>query len=367
LRIVFFIESLRSGGKERRLLELLKGLSCSSEYDLLLVLTCNEIYYREIFALDIQIKVIERKYLHKDLRLFFLFYKLCKKFNPDIIHTWGNMPSFYAIPTSIILHRPILNSQITDCFPLKRQLSFFYLSHRINFHFSKIITSNSYTGIEMYKPNKAKSKVIYNGVSLNRFVLDRSSHVIKKELQIDPRFKNLLVMVGSFSRNKNFDLLLDVAKAYNEVSRESLFICVGDGENFQSIQKRLIDEEINNVSLLGSRRNVEEILSICKVGLLFSPNGEGLSNALIEYCASGIPVIVSNIGGNKEIVQDGVNGFLLEEDNVSNVIDRLDYLLKNDRLRNQMGENAKNIVMKELNINVMLRRFQNLYSELLES
>ena len=85
MKILFFIESLRAGGKERRIVELLKGLKQFPDISIELVLTRNEIHYQEILQLDVPIHIIERKFLKKDPRLFFKFFRLAKKIKPDMV------------------------------------------------------------------------------------------------------------------------------------------------------------------------------------------------------------------------------------------------------------------------------------------
>ena len=149
ITILFFIESLRAGGKERRLIELLKKLSERDEYAIKLVLIKNEIHYKEIFDLKIPIHIIERKFVKKDPRLFYLFFKICRNISPDIIHVWGNMPALYALPSSVFLHIPIINNQITDTWAFKKRFTFYYLTHLVNFKFASILISNSQAGLKI--------------------------------------------------------------------------------------------------------------------------------------------------------------------------------------------------------------------------
>ena len=80
MKILFYIESLNSGGKERRLVELIKGLSKYPDIEMELVLTRDYIHYKEISDTGIKIHFNIRKGLKKDPRLFFKFYKIAKKF-----------------------------------------------------------------------------------------------------------------------------------------------------------------------------------------------------------------------------------------------------------------------------------------------
>src|SRR5690606_10344291 len=113
MKILFFIESLRAGGKERRIIELLKGLSKLPDVSLELALTRRDIHYAEIYQLGIPLHFVERKLIKKDPLVFFKFYRLAKMVQPDIIHVWGNMVAVYAVPTAMRLGVPLINNQIT--------------------------------------------------------------------------------------------------------------------------------------------------------------------------------------------------------------------------------------------------------------
>ena len=321
----------------------------------------SEIYYEEVYDLNVKIQVIKRKNISKDPRLFFLFYSICRKYRPDIIHVWGNMPAFYALPASLFLNIPIVNSQITDSFDLIKRFTFYYLTHLLNFKFARILISNSLAGLKSYRVDTHKSRVIYNGVSANRFNITKSSEEIKNELGITT--KDNVIMVGSFSKYKNYDLFVALAKHYLKQKRDITFICIGEGENRMRISQRIKEEMISNILLLGTKKNIEEIISICSVGVLFSPYGEGLSNAIIEYCALGKPVIASNLGGNPEIIENGKNGFLLKNDTHEEAIDKLNILLNDIDLRNKMGATAKEIVHAKFNIDTMVNSFIEAYNQ----
>ena len=114
MKILFFIENLWTGGTQRRLLELIAYLKQHTKYEIALVLTEDEIHFEKVYELGITIKVIKRRGIKYDPKLFLKFYKYCRLFKPDIIHTWGIMTTFYAIPSKIIRRVPLISSMITN-------------------------------------------------------------------------------------------------------------------------------------------------------------------------------------------------------------------------------------------------------------
>ena len=165
MRILYFIDGLGPGGKERRLVELIRELSKDSKFQLELAVTKKEIHYKDVYASNIKIHYIERKGLKKDPRVFYAFYKIAQKFKPDIIHVWSNLVAVYAIPTKIILNIPMVNNQITNS-TIQRGSSL--LNHRLTFPFSDRIIANTHAGLEAYNAPNKQSLVIYNGFDFKR-------------------------------------------------------------------------------------------------------------------------------------------------------------------------------------------------------
>src|SRR5690554_3084336 len=91
IRILFFIGFLGIGGKERRLVELLGYLKGRGGYELLLVTTKEGIGIPKFYDLDIEMVVLKENTIISKLNFFFQFYKIIKKFDPHVIHTWGRM------------------------------------------------------------------------------------------------------------------------------------------------------------------------------------------------------------------------------------------------------------------------------------
>jgi len=360
MKIVFYIESLRSGGKERRMIELIKYLK-KNDFDIYLILMDNEIHFKAVIDLNVRILFLKRKFLKKDPILFLSFFKLVKKIKPDIIHVWGNMPAFYALPYSIIMRVPLINSQITNAPEKINKYSFFYLSSCINFLFSKYILSNSIAGLNSYKPPKNKSFVIYNGVDLNRFNINTEKNLIKKIYKIKAKYA--IVMVGTFSKNKDFEIILDVAILANKNGLDLNFVLVGDGPDFYRINNRKVKENINNVILTGKVDNVEEIISCCDIGILLSPNGEGISNAIIEYMALAKPVIANNKGGTRELVINNYNGILLENYDKHEILNKINYLINNFNLMLDMGFKGRKIIEEKFTFDKMGENHLSIYKK----
>ncbi len=352
MKILFYIESLRSGGKERRLVELIKGLKKYPDIEMELVLTRKDIHYTDIFDTGIKIHYTIRKGLKKDPRLFWKFYKIVKKFKPDIIHVWGNMVAVYAIPAKVILGIPMINNQITNV-PINSKTNTIF--NRIGFKFSDRIISNSKAGLKAYHIDRKKSNYIYNGFDFDRLSNLKSREKIKTQFKINTEI--VVGMFATFSKYKDYDSYIKAAiitcKNYNNVT----FLSVGDG-NYQKYMEQIPYDLKNKILFYRKQKNVESIMNVCDIGVLASFS-EGISNSLLELMALGKPVVASGKGGTEELIED--NGFIIEAMNPELLAEKIKILIENKSLRKTMGEKSLEIVRKKFNINKMVSSFYKEY------
>jgi len=362
MKILFFIESLHYGGKERLTVELLTYLKENTDHELMIVLTKKDIQYANFLKLNIPYEVIERKWLKKDPRIFFMFYRICKKFKPDLIHVFGNMVAFYSLPTVILSKIPMLNNQISDAPPKLNKLSLSYIMSRFNFRFSNIILSNSQAGLKSYQMKNEKSKVIYNGINLERFKNLKNKEEVKERYGIITPFS--VIMVGSFSDNKDYDKYINIAKVLNSQRNDVTFVSVGNGYHFNRIKNRVGNEKIPNFIFTGRIDDIESLISACDVGTLFSPNGEGISCVITEYMALRKPVIADNTGGTKEIVRHQESGYLVKTEGPKEIAELINNLLEDKDKRIKMGSIGRQIIENSFTIDKMGEAFVNVYNEL---
>lgn len=360
MKILFFIDGFRKGGKERRLIELLKSLE-NEKIDYKVVIIHPEIEYE--ISTEIKNKIIQiNKDTKKDISIFLKFYRICKTYDPDIIHTWSSMVTFYAIPAKILQKKKLVNSQIVDAPPKFSKWTIFGIICKINFFFSDFILSNSKAGIIAYKVSQSKSKIIYNGIDLKRFDISSTKEELKKELGLNAKF--LVVMVASFSEYKDYKTYIEIANRLSKTNNQICFISVGNGINIEICKKKIKDFNLINFLFLGKRGDVEKILKACDIGVLISTYGEGCSNAIIEYMASNLAVIVNNMGGNKELIKNNINGFLVNDDYINCFSEIIMKLVHDESLRVNIGNKARKTIVDNFLVERMSKQFIEVYCSL---
>lgn len=366
-KILIFIGSLRSGGKERRLIELLTYLKDKEEFKFFLVLTEEEIHYPDFYKLDIPYYVLPKKWKKNDLTVFYQFYKVCEKFKPHLIHSWGRMQTFYALPAVLRNNICLINSQITSAPPKSGIWSVSKIIDIINFRFSKVILSNSWAGLNSYNPPKEKSRVIYNGINMNRFIDLPDPELIKEKYGIHTPYS--VLMSASFSNHKDHELFIKVAEKVTLLRDDITFISVG-GHDDSPIYRKLLNLSLNNprIVLPGRINDVEALINACTLGVLFSNksvHGEGISNSVMEYMSLSKPVIANDAGGTKEIVHNNENGYLIITQSEEEIAAIILELINNRKKREAFGQRSKNIIDENFSLEKMGKAFELVYKEAL--
>jgi glycosyltransferase involved in cell wall biosynthesis len=147
---------------------------------------------------------------------------------------------------------------------------------------------------------------------------------------------------------------------------EVQLVVVGDGperEALEQLSRSLAIDEI--VDFIGIVDDVAPYLRDADVFVLPS-HAEGLSNALLEAMAVGLPVIVSNVPGNVDVVEHGRTGLVFEVDNASELAASLARVLRDDDLRNLLGAGARGSVEESYSLQAVAGRYIELYDELLD-
>ncbi len=353
------IDNLGKGGKERRLLELLKYLDRIVGYEIFLVVFRNCIEYTSVFDLkNTKVKVLKRR-IKKDPLVFFTLRNIIKEFCPNIVHSWGSMPSIYVAITCFLYKIPLLNAMVADCyFPFWGES---WLRSQITYPFSKRVLSNSYNGSIAYKVPYKKASVIRNGVHLSRFVVPVDPGEIKRKFNIKTSY--VIGMVAAFHPRKDYETYIKVAINIIFENEDVTFLAIGDGPLLTKMKSLVPDEISERLLFLGKQSKVEEIISILDIGVLTALY-EGISNSIMEYMALGKPVIAYNGGGNVELVDNGITGYVITPYNENELRDKITYLLSHPDVCQLFGENGRRKIELGFDIEKRGQEYIELYKDL---
>lgn len=246
--------------------------------------------------------------------------------------------------------------------PIKSWMIYYPIEKALSRYTDTLITINK----EDYKTAKnkfnAKKTEYIAGVGLN---MEKFEHVIvdketkKKELGV-PVDSQVLLSIGELNKNKNHEIVIEaIAKLHNEKIH---YIICGEGplnDYLINLSEKLgIERQIH---LIGLRKDIPEICKASDV-FVFPSIREGLSVALMESMASGLPVICTDIRGNSDLIQEKKGGFLINPHDNQALIRKIELLVGNEKLRLQFGKYNQNVI-KDYSIKSVLKDIKKIYSD----
>jgi glycosyltransferase involved in cell wall biosynthesis len=353
VKILFFIDCLVAGGKERRLIELMKFLKIRDDIRFELVVMSNDVHYKEVFEMNIPIHYIIRK-TKKDITVFNSFYKLCKKYKPDIVHCWDSMTAVYLVPTCLLLNIKFINGMVTNA-PLQQNIfNKRWLLAKLTFPFSSLILGNSQAGLTAYNAPRKKSIYIHNGFNFERIGEVVEKQIIRKQLNINTKY--VIGMVATFSEFKDYKTYFSAAHLLLKKREDITFLAIGSKTDSAISRELAGNFKSENFRLLGKQSNVESLINAMDICIL-STFSEGVSNAILEYMALGKPVIATYGGGTNEIIRDNDTGFLISPSNPEELAQKIEILLNDEALANKMGLAGKERIKKSFSIEKMVDKY----------
>ncbi|MUV59827.1 glycosyltransferase family 4 protein [Halobacterium sp. CBA1126] len=196
---------------------------------------------------------------------------------------------------------------------------------------------------------------VYSGVDLDAFADAEPADDLPGE---QPR----VVMVGRLTDGKGHGVLLDAVESLGDFQGS---VCiVGDGSLYDSLVAAVEDRGLaEDVFLTGFRDDVPRVLAASDV-LVLPSFREGTPRVITEAMASGLPVVATDIAGIPEQVEDGENGYLIPTGDSDALADRLERLLADEELREQMGARGLERANR-FSVATMVEELDRLYEELL--
>ena len=195
--------------------------------------------------------------------------------------------------------------------------------------------------------------LIYNGVDIKEFMPQTKSYEAP-----DITF----VGVGRFEKIKGFDVMIKVFANFNHQYPNTTLLLVGDGperKNLEELAKTLHVEK--RILFLGRKSNIPNILRSADCFVMTS-HSEGLSMSIIEAMSCGLPIIATDVGGNHELVTDGVNGYLPSNLDFHGKVNALKKFMELSIDKKQdMGHNSRRLAVSRFSLLEMSTQYERLY------
>jgi GalNAc-alpha-(1->4)-GalNAc-alpha-(1->3)-diNAcBac-PP-undecaprenol alpha-1,4-N-acetyl-D-galactosaminyltransferase len=331
MKILFIIASLGSGGAERVLSNLANSLS--KRHDITIATFSNEDPFYTLnkrvthIKLDL-LKVSSSKLesIKNNFNRFSELVRTIKRVDADVNISFMTQTNILSILASKLIGKKIIVSE--------RTVYDFYSSRVVNvlrraiYPFSNYLLTQTIEDSKNYNFIK-KLGVIYNPISIE--VLEA-----KKE--------KIVLAVGRLDDNKGFDLLIETFATLN--SNNWRLIIAGDGVEKENLLHLIKSLKLNNVELIGKRKDIFEWYAKSSIFVLSSKK-EGFPNVLLEAMASGCAVVSFDCPyGPSEIIIDKKNGLLVKNQERDELRNAMQKLIDNSSLREELAREA--LKVKEL-------------------
>ena len=208
----------------------------------------------------------------------------------------------------------------------------------------------------------SRIRQISNGIDVKSFAPQKSRSASKKEFGLTD--KVVMIYVGRLAPQKSLPTLLEALKSSLISCPDLHLLLLGDGSDRAALeeQTRLLGIS-DHVTFLGNQKNVSPYLNAADIFVLPSKS-EGISNALLEAMSAGLACVVTQVGGNFDILDQGRCGVLLPPGDVSAWSNSLVELGKDHEKRKAFGDSAQKHVYSHFDFSVVGSLYENLYNEL---
>ncbi len=365
IRVLHIIPTLVRGGAEKQLTLLTTGLP-KPEFDVhICVLTHTGPYEEILNQREMPIHFIDKRW-KVDPAAYFRLSKVVKSLQPDIVHTWIFAANCYGRQAAWRSGVKVILAGERCVDPWKRGYEFAidrYLAKRT----TKIVTNSA--GVrDFYAAHGIASEkfaIIPNGVTPPK-VSSGSRQALLDELHL-PHDSQLIVAVGRLWPQKRYKDLIWAADLLKCVREDVHFLIIGDGPERERLTRfRDLVEIGDHVHFLGERSDVGRILQHA-VFLWLGSSYEGQSNAVLEAMSLGLPVIATDIPGNRDLVVPEETGYLVPVGDRAAFARWSKVLLEQPELARRLGDTGRQRVISEFNVEKMVERHATLYRGLHEN
>lgn len=330
--------------------------------------------YEDIGLICHNIDIVRSPFSLSNIKALFQLVNILKSNNYSLIHVHTPIGAFVGR----------LAAKITKCKPV------LYTAHGFHFYIGApfinwalyypmeklaarwtdgIITINEedYSHAKKFKIREKSNifKVHGVGIDIEKFLhKDTSSrNKLREQLLVDDD-SVVCVCIGELNKNKNQIQLFEAVKILKKEGKKLVLLVVGEGNNKQNLIAYVDENGLNNnIKILGLRKDVPQILNISDIIALVSKR-EGLGRCLMEGMSAKLPIVATNTRGPRELVKDGVNGFLIPVGDVDETVEALRILIDDRELRKKMGDESYKIV-KDFSLEKVIDEMDIIYKRFL--
>jgi glycosyltransferase involved in cell wall biosynthesis len=359
--LVLITGQLGLGGAEQQAYHLLSALDRARFRPIVISLgpRSGEYWESPIQALGVPIRHISKS-LGRAGRLMRIAHVL-RAVRADIVHAWAFHANSYAAFAGKLARIPVrLGSVRESCEALSRHGLFRWTAVR---GLDGVVVNSYVTAAEARSRQltKARVHVVRNGVSIPAETTALARARARAELGISPQ-DVVIGTVGRLDENKNQSMLIRSVAPLARTRPQLRLLILGEGP----LRSRLVSEAAGlgiaaRVLLPGAIPSAAAYLPAMDICCLTSRT-EGMPNLLMEASARGLPIVATDAGGSRELVETGVTGFLVPRDDERSLTGDLEFLLEHPTRGREMGLAGRAKMRREFGVDAMATAMSDVYA-----
>lgn len=364
MRISHVVENLNRGGLERVVIDLAKAQAAAGHQCQVICLFEKGGLAGELEQAGIPVVACNKR----DGADFGAIRRLRKALaaqRTEVLHSHNGIPHYYALVAALGLGlRRIVNTRhgMGDVNPSSRREWLFRQSMRLTDVAVAVSEAAGDRLADTGTVDRRRLRIVPNGIHPEPFQTrnDEARMALARSLGL-PEQTRLVGFVGRLNWAKDLGTLVS-AFAYAAATREDVaLVLAGEGGDRGLIEEAIDQAGIGHrVFLLGDRSDVPQLLPAFSM-FAMSSISEGYSIALLEACACALPIVVTGVGGNPEIVADGVNGFVVPARDPEALATAMGRLLDDPARAEAMGQAGRAWLMANATFDVMAARYLEVY------
>lgn len=365
LKILFMIPRLGTGGTERQLYELVKGID-KNRFDVTVGTFVQKSDLEDDFTKLQGVKVISFDKKGKiDIKFYFRVSAYIKANDIDVVQAF--LCNRHVTFASIGLKKckVFWSFRISlGNIPFKQRFMYGWVDRLISLIKCDYIVSNSDDAKKEFVQcgyNPKTICVVYSGIADSRIEVTKSKADIRNNFNIN----NDCTIIGTIGRlveQKDYYTFLRMAQILLKSKKNLVFVIVGDGLLLNEIQRKVVALNLHErVIFTGKRVDIGNFLNIMDV-FCHTSLYEGFPNVVGEAMLAGLPTVSTDVGDVNKMIEDGKNGFLVQPGEAEKIAERVNTLLDNKALAKEFSENAAKTIKKNFSVTKMVSEYEKIYS-----
>jgi len=301
--------------------------------------------------------------------------RLIKEFSIDIVHAHFAYPSGFAglltkkateKPLAVTLHGVDILTEPSIKYGIRLKKAYDRMVEKVLAHADKVFVASTFVYQEALNAGCDRERLVYlpNGVDMRKFHPEINGAFIAERLGV--KNQPIVFSLQAHEPKKGIEYLIRAIPMVVKEIPGVIFVIGGDGplRTFHEALARKLNIEKSCI-FIGRipHRELPPYYSACDIFVIPSII-EAFGIVTVEAMASGKPVIGTNVGGLRDIVRDGVSGFLVRPKNSNDIADKIIALIENPKLRMEMGIKGRKIAEENFDINNRIDTILSVYHDL---